>query len=377
MKRKAFVFRLILLCLCACFLIACVYEAQKMPDYLQYAALPMEDGSSPQKWLSSLIELSGQWESSVGAWTLDAVIEDCAVLSEDGRRAEASVCFSGENHSSLFPQDILAGRYFSKEESATGEKVVLIDRKLSHELFRTTQAEGRDVIISGASFRVVGVVDHESKPGEKNGFFAYAPYLSLEKAHLSPDVLIVTAKPLPLCGAEAAFSYAVRAWTPRGSEINLKKEKMALTLWARMLAFIVGVCAVCVCLRFLKKAAINAWMRYQTLLKTHYAAALFPKVAMASILLAAGFLALLFALYGLLDFLIRPVYTFTEYVPESFASWSQIRDTFVGAVRNSSGALLVRTKELLYLRFLTGCIRVFTALCGILIASFTGRYISK
>lgn len=377
MKKIIFVFRAVLLLLCAVLLIACVYEVNQTPDSLQYAVLPPANDISPQKWLSSLNALSPEMESSVSKWQLSAVFEDVSVLSESGQRAQATVFgFSGANPS-FMPVQLISGRAFTEEEIEGGENVIYIDQNLSHALFKTTDVQGLTVYAAGQPHSVIGVVAHRNAPGEKNTYHAYLPYQRLETLSLSPDALVVTASPIPGAGANAAFSYAVRTWMLGGTEISLKKEKTAATLWPRMLVFALGIA---ICLKFIRMLNMGVraiWNEYEKRLKCRYAVSLLPIFVPVGLLLLAGYAGTFFLIFHLLNFVIRPVYIFTEFVPESLVKWSQIKETFRTAVQNSSGALSVRTQAYLHIRFLAGAIRVLTALTGVFLASFHMRFIDN
>ena len=373
MKKSVIMVRLALLLLCAFLLIACVYEVKHVPDHLQYAVLPPAGDIAPEKLLSSLNALSSEWESSVSQWQLSAVFEDLDVTSESGQRTLATAHCITKTDSSFMPVQLISGRAFTDEEMKSSENVAYIDQDLSHALFKTTDAQGLNIFISGQMYSVVGIVDNKNAPGEKNSCHIYLPYLSIERLALSPDALVVAAAPIPGAGANAAFSYVARAWMPGGTEISLKREKMAATLWPRTLVFAVGIAAFSTFIRLLSAGAKAIWAEYQNRLKDHYAIRLLPIFIPACLFLLTGFIGSLYLLYQLLTFMIRPVYTFTEYVPESLVKWTEIKETFRAAIENASGALFVRTQEYLHLRFLAGAIRVLTAVIGLILVSFKMR----
>ena len=119
------------------------------------------------------------------------------------------------------------------------------------------------------------------------------------------------------------------------------------------------------------------WNEYEKRLKSRYAASLLPIFVPVSLLLLAGYAGTFFLIFHLLNFVIRPVYIFTEFVPESLVKWTEIKETFRAAIENASGTLFVRTQEYLHIRFLAGAIRVLTALTGVFLASFHVRFIDN
>ena len=85
--------------------------------------------------------------------------------------------------------------------------------------------------------------------------------------------------------------------------------------------------------------------------------------------LVLGAAALLGMLYALLVFALHPVYTFTEWVPESLVELSKYSAVFWNLAREVSGAVTVQTAEIARLHLLgkflnLGCIAILLSLAA-------------
>ncbi|OYU46311.1 MAG: ABC transporter permease, partial [Burkholderiales bacterium PBB4] len=60
----------------------------------------------------------------------------------------------------MFEVPFVAGQGWGAQEDATGADVVVLGRAFAEKMFGTTQAVGKEIVMSGQRFRVIGVADH-------------------------------------------------------------------------------------------------------------------------------------------------------------------------------------------------------------------------
>lgn len=202
-------------------------------SHLQYIVEPSGDAAEAAAELTGLAE---EWASTQRAWTLGGFIQEAAMKTEN-QSARGRVTLYGQNGLTLQPQTLLYGRLFTEDELQSGAPLALLDEQLAFALFREIDVIDRTFTLGGLTFRVIGVVDHVRQVGDYGDYGAYVPLL----CGLQPDALIVEADPMPGVGANVSFSGMCNLWRSGGTFIDLHKEAVGATLWARVLAFIIGV----------------------------------------------------------------------------------------------------------------------------------------
>lgn len=337
-----------------------LWAVDAVGSHLQYIVEPAGDVAEAA---AELAALAGEWETTQRAWTLGGFIQEAAMKTED-QSARGRITLYGENGLSLQPQTLLYGRLFTEDELISGEAVALLDEQLALALFREVDVVDRTFTLGGLTFCVIGVVRHTRQVGDYTDYGAYIPLLS----GLQPDALIVEADPMPGVGANASFSGVCNLWRSDGTFIDLHKEAVGATLWARVLAFIIGVILLVKVIFWLNDQVRYAIAWHHSALQRKYAEQLLPQtigVILAFILgygVAAGFAALL------LDFILQPVYVFPECVPSVLVEWEEIQSTFWQVQKSGAGFRELRTPALIRIRYFNMLINVCTALTIALMA---------
>lgn len=338
-----------------------LWAVDAVGSHLQYIVETEDDVAAAFTDLNSLSE---EWDTTQRAWTLGGFIQEAAMKAENqSARGRVSMCSA--NSQEIAPLTLLYGRFFTENELTGSELVALLDEQLAFALFREIDVLDRTFTLGGLTFRVIGVVDHVRQVGDYSDYGAYVPLL----CGLQPDALIVEADPMPGVGANVSFSGVCNLWRSDGTFIDLHKEAVGATLWARVLAFIIGAILLVKGIFWLNDRVRYAIAWHHSALQRKYATQLLPQtigVILAFILgygVAAGFAALL------LDFILQPVYVFPECVPSVLVEWEEIKRTFWQVQQSGAGFRELRTSELIRLRYFAGVIPGCCAVMAVLIVT--------
>lgn len=261
-------------------------------------------------------------------------------ISAGDNSAEATLVAVGKRYLETCPQRLERGRWMDGAELDSGARLALLDADLAFKLFGSEDCTDRLVQIEGEEYRVIGTVRHRRQLGETDAFRFYIPLSAADGQGLQLTTMVMYALPAVENGLDQSFqTLAASAWG-EGSFYNLSKERMGALLLTRGIAFAFGMAVLFRLLELLRRWAACCWARIGQLRKRYYARRwLMPAVwRVLSVLLGAA--ALLAAVYGLLCLLIAPVYSFTEWVPESLVELSALEKVFWDRI--SSAAQLVR-----------------------------------
>lgn len=329
-------------------------------SHLQYIVEPSGDAAEAAAELTGLAE---EWASTQRAWTLGGFIQE-ATLKAETQSARGRVTLYGQNGLTLQPQTLLYGRLFTEDELQSGAPLALLDEQMAFALFREADVTGRSFNLGGQPFQVIGVVCHARQVGDATDCGAYIPLL----CGIQPDALIVEADPLPGVGAGVSFSGVCELWRSGGTFIDLHKEAVGATMWARALGFVIGTVALIKGIRWLNAGVRRAMTWHQRALQHKYATQLLPQsigpvvLLVAEYALAAGCAALL------LGFIIEPVYIFPECVPAVLVEWEDIQSTFWQVQQSAANFRELRTPELLRIRYFQTLINISSAVMAVVLA---------
>lgn len=344
----------LLLIVSAAILAYSLHGVNAIGSHLQYIVEPA--GGTAQA-AADLADLAAEWESTQRAWTLGGFIQEASMKAEN-QSACGRVSMCSANSLEITPLTLVCGRLFTEEELTGSTPVALLDEQLAFALFREMDVLDRTFTLGGLTFRVIGVVSHDRQVGDYCDYGAYVPLL----CGLQPDALIVEADPMPGVGANVSFSGVCSLWRSGGAFIDLGKEAVGATMWARVLTFIIGIIALATGVRWLNSRVRYAMAWHRSALQRTYAAQLLPQTIglLLTFLLGYGAAAGLAAI--LLDFILQPVYIFPECVPSVLVEWEEIQKTFWQVQQSGAHFRELRTPELLRLRYLAGLIRTTCAL---------------
>lgn len=261
-------------------------------------------------------------------------------ISAGAGSAEATMIAVGQRYLETCPQRLERGRWMDGAELESGAQLALLDEELAFKLFGSEDCTGRQVQIEGEAYRVIGTVRHRRQVGETDAFRFYIPLSAASRQGLQLSTMVMYALPTVQNGLDQSFqTLAASAWG-EGSFYNLSRQRMGALLLTRCIAFAFGMAVLFRLLGLLRRWAARCWARISQLRGRYYARRWLMPAAWRVLSVLLGAAALLAAVYGLLCLLIAPVYSFTEWVPESLVELSALEKVFWDRV--SSAAQLVR-----------------------------------
>lgn len=381
MMKKATWWQTALLLVFAALLLFAQWQIHVTGDHLQYlipAPAPMTDAGGddanpppPNRQLTELQESLGsvteEWQDVMVCWTLTGIMDQASLTGSAGS-ASGRLTLMGENGLTVHPLYLRSGRLFQPDEIKNGDKVILLDEQLALELFRVSEPIDREVQLGSATYRVIGIVRHTKRVGDLQEYGAYIPLSSVIDQSLALDALMVEAEPLKGVGASVAFSNVMAVWQQGGTVIDLGKEGMAAGLWLRVLVFLIAMTAVLRLIRWLNHRVGYYARRYHAQLQVRYAVRLMPELIGVILLFALGYGTAALLTAAAMNYIIQPVYTFTEWIPAVLVEWEDIAAAFWKVWQTPATLRELRTPELLRLRWLTLMTQGCAAGAGVLLA---------
>ncbi|MDR3050246.1 MAG: ABC transporter permease, partial [Oscillospiraceae bacterium] len=356
------------------------YTAWQIPGLLQYAVpadVPptrLEKDERPPLYarMQALAEEKEALAAVTDAVTLTGVRADMSVSAEAQGEAAASSAPAGLLAVDAAYQAIhnplpLVGRLFQPEELSLGENVALLDEQLAISLFHMVEAVDRRVTVQGVAYRVIGVLRHARRVGDLADAFVYIPLEAAARENLALDTLQMTARPLSGGGATPTFTQSAQLVKPGGTIYSLRKEKEAAIFWARMLVCGLGAALLVALFGWWRRAvsALTAALRERLL--HSYLPGLLPWLCLRGLPLLLWLLAIIAGACLAVTAALAPALIFPEYVPSILVEPREIAATFWNLRRAEAAAVVVRTAEVVRLRYFGGLVNIgcITVLAGV------------
>ena len=271
------------------------------------------------------------------------------------------------------PRRILDGRWMDASELKSGAQVTVLDADLAFDLFGSESALERTVRILDKDYRVIGTVKHRRSVGERDACSAYVPLSAVAAQGIQLDTLTMYALPLARTVMDQSFTAAMRDAWGAGSFYNLRKEAMGGMILTRLLACALGMALLWRLTNPLRGLAKRFRGEIAEMQRHGYARSyLLPSAAriLALIVCAAAWLA---AVYGVLCVAIEPMYTFTEWIPESLVELSALKAVFWSRAEDAAQLVKVVTPEAARSAFWGGAARLGAVLTLLGLALGRGR----
>jgi putative ABC transport system permease protein len=111
-------------------------------------------------------------------------------------KKDVTIFGTTEEYPKIFNTTLEGGRFFSKTESQSGDKVVVIGYKVASELFGKADAIGKKIKIGSQRYTVVGVAEERggSFGGPSFDDYVFMPYKTLSRIYDNKTVLQIFAK---------------------------------------------------------------------------------------------------------------------------------------------------------------------------------------
>lgn len=389
---------LILLAFFAAMLIFSDAAIRSVGDHLQYAlAAPRmveakasdssEESNSEQTTLpnaelreaiKSLTSATEGWAGVIDRWTVMGVNPKDSVSAETtGESMDVRVTLAGEHFAQVRPLLLRFGRDFYEDELKNGERVAILDEQTAVKLFHVGDPIDLSITWHDSTYRVIGVARHQKHVGDELDSGIYIPLNSVLPLSVQLTALQVEAVPNRGGGANSLFASAMKSWRDGGKVIDLAQERVGAGLWLRVLLFLVGLTVVLRCVRRMNVEVGRFHRAYQQRLRHTYAVRLTPWIAGRVALLAIGYLLIAAALAALMNYLIRPIYSFPDWIPAVLVEWEEIGKSFWQVWQKTSVLVEYRTPELLRLRFYTLVTQIGAFGAGLILTRLLGMWRSR
>ncbi len=329
----------------------------KTDERLEYA-LPAPDGDASEAikaMLTARESLAETLADCANAVTGGAVCEENSVSSGD-KSITATIYGAGEGWFEVYPVFLQSGRNISETELKQGDKVVLLDVTAAFQLFGDDLNEDSKVEIGANTYQVVGTFRHSRSVGESG---EYAAVLPLNAAMSETwTTLMISANPIPESGARTLFTSSVKnAWRSDGSVYSLEKEAMRRLILPRMLVLVFGMSAIFALIRRMNAIAANRIDLYRNAIRWNYFGKTVWKLLALIGICVLGYGIILALLSVLMTFSIRPLYVFTEWVPDNFVAWSSLKKVFWSLIGDHAKLIRTGTPSMRKIEFEGGMVR--------------------
>lgn len=330
-------------------------------DALEYAVTAPK-GEKAAGEIDALIDAKKELEPALAdcttATTIGGICENASV-SAGGQSDTAAVYAVGEGWFEVYPAFLSAGRRLTETELAGDEPLIMLDEALAFSLFGQEIPEDAKVELGGKEYRVVGAVRDRRSVGESTEHRVYIPL----RAAGALDTLMVSAVPIPDTGARTLFESMLRSdWQEGGSFYSLEKEVMRRTILLRLGLLVFGLSGILALTRWMNGRMGRRVAAHREGLRWNYLPKLLPRMALDVLIALLGYGALLALLYALMVFSIRPLYVFTEWVPENFVEWSSLKKVFWNLTASAAKLVKVGTPQMRIVEFWGGLLR-WGAIC--------------
>ena len=280
------------------------------------------------------------------------------VSTERAGRQTATVYAVSEGYFDIAHETLSEGRLLNGEEVRGGARVALVNRKGAEALFPGLEVPGQKLKIGETDLEVVGVLAGGFRPGEKDEILIFVPIALADSEVIRAQTLEVKTM---ASGTEekALLANRLKSWNAEG---NLQDSER-LRLAALMPLWLVG-CGFGLFLlrRLLRRLGAftrrqGEWFREQ--LRNQYVSQILPMAIGRGLLLLALLAAWIGAAWLLVSVVALPLYTFTDWIPDSPAdpaSWITMGKNLMTAAASATlrqnraaGAAGIRAGVLIFL----------------------------
>ena len=264
------------------------------------------------------------------------------IALENGEKISCTVYAVTEGYFDLRPRRLLSGRVISGEDLRGQQPVLILPDKLAQQLFPGQEPLNREITLMGKTCRVIGVLEQGGTLGEADSFLLWVPFSLPDKAQMGDGVLELVFD-ASRQEEKAAVRSALSAWRDGGAWIDGDRARLTALMPLWTMAAVAGLCL----LRLLAGKAAGLIRRKAETLRTEagerYAAGMIGPVLRH--LLPPVLLLLLLAgcAWGWLRLAVLPLYTYTDWIPETPVDPASVSAALGRLAARSSAALRCQT----------------------------------
>ena len=236
---------------------------------------------------------------------------------EGGKQSVTATIYAvSEGFFDISHETLAEGRLLNRTDMESGTVRALVNRAGAERLFTGGSAMEKRITADSLTLEIVGITEGGFRPGEADEILIYIPITAADTGTLPFRTMEIRTRP---AGREekAVTAATLQAWSPGGTVQDAGRTRLAalMPLWLIACAF--GFYALRMLWRRLRAAAVRQRDRIREDLREQYASRVAPKAALRVLLILLLLAAWLGAAWLLLSLFVRPLYTFTDWIPDS------------------------------------------------------------
>lgn len=252
------------------------------------------------------------------AWAASLRQQGVQVSSASGSRQSvtATLYAVSEGFFDLFHETLTEGRLLSRVDLESHEIRALMNRKGAESLFSGRDALGKSLAVEGQTLEIVGILEGGFVPGEADEILVYIPITAVNTGSFHFRTMEIKTRP---SGREekAQTAAVLKNWQPGGTLQDTARSRLTALMPLWLIACVAGFFLLRVLFGGFKILVIRLRNRIRMELQEQYAPRVALKAAPRFLLLLLLFACWLFAVWMLLSLVVMPLYTFTDWIPDS------------------------------------------------------------
>lgn len=309
-------------------------------EYILTAPAATQEGGELNAFYEDAQKQIAAIADSIEAGAVGARAQGMMLTAGESGSAEATVYAVGSGYFDVVHETLLSGRLVSEADVKRKENVIVIDESTALSFFAGDDPLNGKVTLNGIEYEVAGVIKGGRRLGETDEHVAYIPITAASGNALAMQTVEIVAKTNDsTTGSAILMRDSLEAWRGGGSFYNYDKLTMGAMMLLRWIALFAGAAFLLSLVARLNAAAWGRICYYAEQLKTRYARDMIGGMAASVLLCLLGYAALAGAAFLLAQFVIAPLYVFTEWVPEVVVELKSVTSRFWSLNRTNSAAV--------------------------------------
>ena len=309
-------------------------------EYILTAPAVTQEGGELNAFYEDAQKQIAAIADSIEAGAVGARLQGATLTTDESDSVQATIYAVGSGYFDVVHETLLSGRLVSEADVKRKENVIVIDESTALSFFAGDDPLKGKVTLNGIEYEVAGVIKGGRRLGETDEHVAYIPITTASDNALTMQTVEIVAKTTDsTTGSAILMRDSLEAWQSGGSFYNYDKLTMGAMMPLRWIALFLGAALLLSLVARLNAAAWGRICYYADQLKTRYARDMFWSMAASVLLCLLGYAALAGAAFLLAQFVIAPLYVFTEWVPEVVVEMKSIASRF-WSLNNANAAAI-------------------------------------